>query len=72
MEFYNSDGQDKNENIAYDYYANQLKELIGENVSLDELEENYGITMKEYLNPTSDTIEKVKLSLDVQEAIKRR
>ena len=42
-------------------YSEQLINLIGilEDVSEEELQEHYGISMKEYLNPTEDTINKV-------------
>lgn len=49
-----------------DYYARQLIDLIGilENVTEEELEEQYGINMQEYFNPDAETIAKVKRKLD--------
>ncbi|MBR3523172.1 MAG: hypothetical protein IKN87_00595 [Bacilli bacterium] len=46
-----------NENV----YSEQLMDLIGilEDISDEELYEQYGITEEEYLNPTAETIEKV-------------
>ena len=49
-----------------DYYTRQLIDLIGilENVTEEELEEQYGINMQEYFNPDAETIAKVKRKLD--------
>lgn len=50
---------------ANKYYM-QLFELIGilEDFEESELIENYGITMKEYLNPNAETIKKVSQKLN--------
>ena len=50
-----------NDNASQNYYVEQLMDLIGilENVTEEELQEQYGISMKEYLNPTANTIKKV-------------
>ncbi len=46
-------------------YIEQLIELIGilEDVTEEELQQNYGISITEYFNPTAETISKVKDSL---------
>ena len=46
-------------------YYEELFELIGilEDVNEEELFENYGISMQEYLNPNAETIKKVSEKL---------
>lgn len=55
-------------------YYEQLFYLIGilEDVTEEELKENYGITMQEYFNPTADTIRKVEQKLNSNQNIKHR
>ena len=42
-------------------YSEQLDDLIGilEDITEEELQEQYGISMNEYFNPTQETIDKV-------------
>lgn len=54
------------ENNTYNFqssnqYSEQLEDLIGilEDVTEEELQEQYGISMNEYFNPTEETIIKV-------------
>ena len=49
-------------------YIEQLTDLIGilEDVNEEELQQNYGISMTEYFNPTAETISKVKDSLGIR------
>lgn len=59
---YSSNSQDIQD--ANKYYL-QLYELIGIlDYEENELIENYGITMQEYLNPTAETIQKVSEKLN--------
>ncbi len=48
-------------NSSANPYSEQLVELIGvlEDISEETLQEQYGISMSEYLHPTEDTINKV-------------
>lgn len=50
-----------NNSVSVNPYSEQLVDLIGilEDVTEEELEEQYGISMNEYLHPTEDTINKV-------------
>lgn len=50
-----------NNSVSVNHYSEQLIDLIGilEDVSEEELQEQYGISMNEYLHPTEDTINKV-------------
>ena len=50
-----------NNSVSVNHYSEQLIDLIGilEDVSEEELQEQYGISMSEYLHPTEDTINKV-------------
>ena len=47
--------------VSVNPYSEQLTDLIGilEDISEEELQEQYGISMNEYLHPTEDTINKV-------------
>lgn len=47
-------------------YYDQLFDLIGilEDITEEELQENYGISMQEYLKPTGETIRKVEQKLN--------
>ena len=51
-----------NNNKSYNPYIEQLIDIIGilEDVTEEELQEEYGISMNEYLNPTAYTIRKVE------------
>jgi len=63
----NANNSSNLQNIEEDnqYYV-QLFDLIGilEDFDENELIENYGITMQEYLNPTAETIKKVSEKLN--------
>lgn len=64
---FNEDGKP----IVYEsssYYQEQLIDLIGilEDVSEDELIDEYGITLDEYYNPTKETIIKVNYKLETK------
>ncbi len=49
-------------------YIEQLIDLIGilEDVTEEELQQNYGISMNEYFNPTAETVSKVKDALGIR------
>lgn len=53
-------------NESLNQYVEQLFDLIGilEDITDEELMENYGISMQEYLRPTKDTIRKVEEKLN--------
>ena len=55
-----------NNNTNYNPYSEQLIDLIGilEDITEEELQEQYGISMSEYFRPTSDTIKKVEQKLN--------
>ena len=55
-------------------YVVQLMDLIGilEDITDEDLKEQYGINMNEYLNPTRETIEKVSQKLNSEEIRKYR
>lgn len=55
-------------------YSVKLIDLIGflEDVSEEELQQSYGISMAEYLQPTAETIAKVTQTLANQENQKHR
>ncbi len=64
-EFTNPETENYDINMSYkdnNYYHEQLIELIGllEDVEEEDLLEQYGITMQEYLNPNAEVIEKVE------------
>ena len=48
-------------NQTFNPYSEQLDDLIGilEDVTEEELQEQYGISMNEYFHPTEETINKV-------------
>ncbi len=50
-----------NNSVSVNPYSEQLIDLIGilEDISEEELQEQYGISMNEYFHPTQDTINKV-------------
>ena len=52
-------------------YYDELMELVGilEDITDEELYDAYGITMQEYINPTAETIEKVKAKLAEQPTV---
>lgn len=52
--------------IANNQYVEQLIDLIGilEDISEEELQEQFGISMSEYLEPNAQTIEKVIQKID--------
>jgi len=64
----NDDNYSSNSQSVQDsnQYYMQLFDLIGilEDIEESELIENYGITMKEYLNPNAETIKKVSQKLN--------
>jgi len=64
----NDDNYSSNSQSVQDsnQYYTQLFDLIGilEDIEESELIENYGITMKEYLNPNAETIKKVSQKLN--------
>ena len=49
-------------------YIEQLIDLIGvlEDVTEEELQQNYGISIKGYFNPTAETVSKVKDALGIR------
>ncbi len=49
-------------------YIEQLIDLIGilEDITEEELQQNYGISIKEYLHPNAETIIKVKDALEIR------
>ena len=55
-------------------YALELYQLIGllEDVTEEELQETYGISMNEYFKPNSDTIRKAKEKLNNNKNMSRR
>ena len=57
----NSSLNSLNNNSLVNPYSEQLVDLIGilEDVNEKQLQEQYGIGMEEYLNPTEETINKV-------------
>ena len=57
----NSSLNNFNNSVSVNPYSEQLVDLIGilEDVSEEELQEQYGISMNEYLHPTEETINKV-------------
>jgi hypothetical protein len=69
-EFTNPEGKDYdinssfnsyNSSVQINPYSEQLDDLIGilEDITEEELQEQYGISMDEYLHPTEETINKV-------------
>lgn len=50
-----------NNTLSVNHYSEQLCDLIGilEDVTDEELQEQYGISINEYFHPTQDTINKV-------------
>ena len=50
-----------NNTTSVNHYSEQLVDLIGilEDITEEELQEQYGISMNEYLHPTEETIIKV-------------
>lgn len=55
-------------------YIYQLTDLIGmlEDVTEEELQEQYGISMNEYLRPTAETIAKVTQKLEDNQNVRHR
>ena len=55
-------------------YVEQLIDLIGilEDVTDEELQNNYGISVNEYFNPTAETIAKVYKKINIGESVKHR
>ncbi len=51
-------------------YVEQLIDLIGilEDVTEEELQQNYGISITEYLHPNAETISKVKDALGIRKS----
>lgn len=62
----NSNLGDINNTTSVNPYSEQLCDLIGifEDVTEEELQEQYGISMNEYLYPTEETINKVSESIN--------
>lgn len=50
-------------------YYQQIWNLVGiiEDVEPEEMQEKYGITWDEYMNPTAETIEKIKVKIKINE-----
>ena len=65
-DLYSNDGN-ISDNNQYNPYSDELVYLIGilEDDELLELPTKYGITKEEYLNPTEETISKVKEALGI-------
>lgn len=65
--------QSNNESLQ-NKYSFQLAELIGilDDVTEEELQECYGISMDEYYNPNAETIAKVTQRLDNEQNSKHR
>ena len=57
-----------NNSVSVNHYSEQLIDLIGilDDVSEEELQEQYGISMKEYLHPTEGTINKVTERISIK------
>lgn len=57
----NSSFNSFNNNVSVNPYCEQLYDLIGflEDVTDEEIQEQCGISVDEYCNPTQDTIDKV-------------
>ena len=55
-------------------YSEQLTDLIGilEDVTEEEMQEQYGINANEYFNPNADTIKKVQKKLNELSSRKHR
>ena len=55
-----------------DIYVEQLMDIMGivEDISEEELLEDYGISMLEYLSPNAETIEKVTQKLESREPVR--
>ncbi len=51
-------------------YIEQLIDLIGilEDINEEELQQNYGISITEYLHPNAETISKVKDALGIRKS----
>ena len=75
-EFTNPESEDYDIKSGYSYdepqnettvnpYSEQLIDLIGilEDITAEELQEQYGISPNEYYHPTAETIRKVKIKL---------
>lgn len=58
----------------YNKYDEQLLDLIGilGDITEEELLENYGISMQEYLNPTAETLKKVSEKLHCSQDTRHR
>ncbi len=61
-------GEVETNNATRNPYTEQLIDLIGllEDVTEEELQQNYGISITEYLNPNEKTIAKVKAALGIR------
>ena len=57
--------QDKSSTPAINPHYDELINILGllEDIDEEQLRDKYGITMAEYLNPTEETIEKVRNKL---------
>ena len=60
------EGSNTYNSSSFNQYSEELDNLIGilEDVTEEELQEQYGISMNEYLNPNADTITKVTEKLN--------
>lgn len=67
-DIYSSFDEAQTTNETVNPYAEQLVDLIGvlEDVNDEELQQNYGISITEYLYPNAETISKVKDSLGIR------
>lgn len=63
-----------NNNSNFNQYSEQLCDLIGmlEDITEEELQEQYGISMNEYFNPNIETIAKVTEKLNNIQSGKHR
>ena len=64
-EFKDFDNKNEYTNSSLEFYEDELFSLIGvlDQITEEELEDKYGITIKEYVNPTHETIIKVQNKL---------
>ncbi len=61
-------GETQTNSASGNPYVEQLIDLVGilEDVTEEDLQQNYGISEKEYLHPTAETISKVKDALGIR------
>ena len=61
-------GETQTDSAPGNPYVEKLIDLIGilEDITEEELQQNYGISIKEYLHPNAETIIKVKDALEIR------